>query len=183
MSANGNQWKPNKPWEETCPSGQKVWVKMPGPEFTLKAGRIGRTFSAKLTQEDKREGETDAEYNQRLFESMSDDELETSFAYGRILLVAMCISPKLYLNPNADKDQIGPDDLPADDFWHLVNVYSRRNKGGVVKVADTEVEAESLETFRDESGIPGSGVDGVCLPVTEPERATTDQGLGSGAGA
>lgn len=181
MSTNGNQWKPSRPIEVTCPSGQKVMVKRPGKEFSIKAGRVGRTFSAVLTKEDRLKNETEEEYNARLLDGMSDNEAEASVDYCRLLLVAMCVSPKLYLKPK--EDQLGPDDLPDNDFWFLVNFHSNNYAGSTVPVGETEVEAESFDTFRDESGVSGSSVDGIHLPITESERAATDTGLVDSAGA
>lgn len=183
MSTNGNGWAPRKSIEVTCPSGKKPLVRRPGPELMLRSGRAARTFTKALTSHSKRQpGQSIEDYNAEVFEQMSDEELAAVTLFARDLVCAMLVSPKLVLNPREDRDEMGPDDVPPMDFWHLFN-YGMTNFIGIqVPVGDTEVEVADLETFRGESGIQGDGVDGVHIPVSESERTATDQGLVSGAG-
>lgn len=177
MSTNGNGWKPRKDLKLTCPSGQEVTVRRPGPEFMLRNGRVARTFSKSLSVAKREPGQSIEEYNSAVIEQMSDDELAALMLFARGLVCGMLVSPKLVLNPRADQDEIGPDDMPTTDFWFLFN-YGMQNFIGIkVPVAETEVEVEDLETFRAEPGISGDSVDGVHVPVTESEREDADQGL------
>lgn len=187
MSNNNGGWKPRKLEMIECPSGQKVQVRRPGPEFTLKAGRIPQTFRDVNDPKFKKlESETDDEYNQRLTVQMTDEEQEAAVAVARELLVASVVLPRLSMNPGPG--ELHPDDTGID-FWFLYN-YAYRNFMGIkVPVGDeaneteAEVEVKDLESFREESGVSGDSLDSVHVPITEPERATTDQGLVDSAGA
>jgi len=182
MSANGNGWAPRKTIEVTCPSGKKPLVRRPGPEFMLRNGRIARTFSKSLSATDRRPGQSMQDYGSQVIEQMSDEELAALMIFARGLVVAMMVSPKLVLNPREGYDEIGPEDVPPVDFWFLFN-YGMENFIGIkVPVGDTEVEVSDLETFRGEPGIQGDSVDSVHVPIAEPERAATDQGLVDSAG-
>jgi hypothetical protein len=182
---NGNVWAPRRPIQITCPSGQKVTVRRPGPEFVLKAGRIPRTFAHLEDPElKKRDDETDEEYEQRaerFVGGMSDEEQDGLVAFARELLVAMVVYPRLVLNPDYDKGQIGPDDT-GKDFWFLYQ-YGMDNFMGVKVTAGTgEVEVSDLKTFREESGVSGDSVDSAHLPIREAEPDPPDSGLVNSAG-
>lgn len=166
----------------TCPeTGQVVQVQRPGPEFTLRAGRIAKTFSQNQADDPKQyEGLSDEERGQKILAEMSDEELENRVVFARELVVAMCKSPKLVHHPKPDSNEIGPDDI-GDDFWFLFNHAMTNYYGLKIPVADTEVEGVDLETFREESGVSGDSVDSVLLPRGD-EQATTDQGLVDSAG-
>jgi hypothetical protein len=119
---------------------------------------------------------------EEMFEQMSDEELAAVVVFTRELVCAMLVSPKLVLNPNPSKDEIGPDDI-GEDLWFLFN-YGMTNFFGLkVPVGEAEVEVKDLETFRAEPGISGDSVDSVHLPITEPEREAANQGLVGSAGA
>lgn len=179
--SGNNKWAPRKIEPLTCPSGQVVLVKRPGPDFTLRVGRVARTYAAALSGKPRNDGETDQEYYERLFDEMSEEELDAYVAYGRHLLVAMCVSPALALSPKPERGEIGPDDL-GSDFWFLLD-YGMRNFLGIsVPVGDTEVEATDLEPFRAESGIQGDSVDGAHVQA-DAEQPVGDQGLVGSEGA
>lgn len=178
--SNGNVWKPRKPEEFICPSGQKVLTRQPGPEFTLRLGKTTRSFTTPEGVPKRREGQSDEEYGREVLDQISDDDLTQS---ARELLVAMCVSPKLSLNPDYDKGELHPDDTGID-FWPLYQhgmqkYYSRKGK---VQVGDGEVEVNDLETFREEQGVSGDSVDSTHVsPNTEQPNG--DQGLVNSAGA
>lgn len=184
MSSNGNGWKPSKAITITCPSGQEVQVRRPGPEFTIKAGRVSRTFTADRGAETKkRDDETAEQYYLRVITELSDEEIASLTAFARDFVPAMMVSPRLKLNPNPALDEIGPDDIPGSDFWFLFN-YGMTNFMGIkVPIGNTEVEAQDLNSFREQSGVPGNSVDSLHIPVAEPEREVANQGLGNSAGA
>lgn len=166
MSSTNGGWKPRKTETLTLnESGQVVQIRRPGPEFTLKAARVVRTFTAKKANEVKQQpGETIEEAGVRTIAEMSDEELAALTIFARELVCAMLVSPKLVLNPNPDRDEIGPDDI-GNDFWELFN-YGMTNFYNLrVPVGnDAEVEVKDLESFRAESGVSGASVDGAHVP-------------------
>lgn len=183
MSTNGNGWKPRQDLNLTCPSGQEVTVRRPGPEFVLKSGKVARTFTSSLSQPaDRQAGQSIEQYSMDVIARMSDEELATLMVFARELVCTMLVSPKLVLKPREGFDEIGPDDI-GNDFWWLFN-YAMSNFLGIkVPVGETEVEVADLETFRTESGIQGDGMDSTHVPITEPEREVADQGLVGSTGA
>lgn len=182
MSTNGNYgWKPRKTITLTCPlSEQKVQVRRPGPEFSIRAGRYAHIFTKKSEPTDRREGEGLNEYYARIMAELPDEELAGWILFGKELVLAMVISPKLVPTPDPEKDEIGPEDI-GEDFWFLFN-YAMQNFYGIkVPVGDGEVEARDLESFRAESGISGTSVDSAHIPpATESNEG--DRGLLDGAG-
>lgn len=173
MSTNGNGWKPSKVEAYTCADGSTVYVHRPGPELALRVGRIPRTFTKSLNDENEK-----LSPEERLAQ-MSDEEQDATVQVAREVIVAMVVSPKLKLNPK--EGELGPDDTGAD-FWPLFS-YAMDNYFKIkVPVGEGEVEAEDLVTFRAESGVSGDSMDGVHVS-SEPERTTTDQGLVGSAGA
>lgn len=171
MSNNNGGWKPKKPEPYTCADGTEVWVQRPGPEFTIRAGRIAKTYTRFLNAKEDDE--------ENALAAMSDQEQEVLVNYARELLCAMLVTPKLKLDP---KDgELHPDDTGVD-FWPLFHYGMGALFKSKVPVGDTEVEVKDLETFRTESGISGDGVDGVHVP-SPVERVDGDQGMVDSAGA
>lgn len=184
---NGGGWKPRKVVKLTCPSGQEVSLRRPDPSFMLKAGKVARTFTmSAVAMPDKADDQSMEEYGMQVVSEMSDEEQDALEEYAGKLIVASVVSPRLVLDPDPDKDEIGPKDL-GYDFWFIFN-YAMRNFMGIkVPVGSGDMESEvsvsDLESFRGESGVQGDGVDGVHVSVAEPERAATDSGLVNSAGA
>lgn len=164
-------WKPRKAEPYTCKDGSIVQIMRPGPEFTIRAGRMHKTYI-------KRE-ESEEDPDNPLV-GMSDEEAETLVNYARQLLVEILVEPKLRLNPG--EGELGPDDTGAD-FWPLFNYAMDNFQNAKVPVGDGEVEAKDLDTFREEHGVSGSRMDSVHVPLAESERATTDSGLAHSTGA
>ena len=172
MSQNGNGygWKKRQAITVTCPSGQKVVVKRPGPDFYLRSGRVSRTFTLALTTEkDAPALEAPIEEKRKFWEGkierMSDDELAALLMFAKDLIVTMVISPRIVLEASDDdEDTITPEDI-GNDFWFLF-AYGMANFVGIkVPVgapgAESEVKVSDLETFRTESSVSGDSVDGV----------------------
>lgn len=178
MSTNGNGWKPRKSEKWTCPSGQEVWTRQPGPEFTLRLGRTPNALNGSKDVPKQAEGESEEDYGKRVMEHVSDEDLVT---HARQLIVAMVESPKLVLDPKPG--ELGPDDT-GTDFWPLFQYGMDKyfKVKGKVKVGDGEVEASVLETFPGESAVSGDGVDSAPIPVPESQSEVTDQGLAHSAG-
>lgn len=173
MSNNGNGWKPRKIQPYECADGSTVYVQRPGPEFTLRAGRIPRTFTKSLSEAKGNEEEKPA--------GLSEEEQEGIVAFARELIVAMVVSPKLKLNPKPDSDELGPDDTGVD-FWPLFSYGMSNFFNAKVPVGDGEAEVKDLETFREEPGIRGDSVDSLHVSPN-PEQPVGDQGLVDSAGA
>lgn len=171
MSTNG--WKPRKIETLECPSGQTVQVRRPGPEFMLRATRVHRTFSKFANKEEKEEDEQEREalspeeYGLKQLAKMSDDELAAVLIFGRELVCAMLVSPKLVREPRPNSDEIGPDDI-EDDFWFLFNYAMSGYFNLKVPVGDGEVSVSDLESFHSEPSIQGVSTDGESIsPATE----------------
>ena len=187
MSTNGNQWKPLTAEKWICPTGQVVWIRQPGPELTIRLGRLPKAVAGNMPP--RRHGQTEEEYDRALEEytrealqKVDDEEIVTS---ARQLLVAMLESPKLVLNPRHELGELGPDDTGID-FWplyeHGMNKYFRAGRK-LIKAGEGEVEEKDLETFRAESGVSGDSVDSIHISVAESEPAVADSGLVNGAGS
>ena len=176
MSTNG--WKPRQIATLTCPSGQEVQVRRPGPDTMMKVGRVIRGFArnAGLTEQEA------ALSLAKDLADMSDEELATIMISGRELICATLVSPKLVLNPRPDMGEIGPDDMPFPDFLFLFTQVMGDFYQIKVPVGETEVEVADLETFRTESGVSRDRVDGASIP-SNSEQPNGDQGLVDSAGA
>ena len=174
MSTNGNYWKPRQSECFTCPSGQKVYIRRPGPEFVLRAPRGLRGLRAFITDTTPQVAGNEWE----LMSGMAEDEQEALVEYARDLICACVTSPKLFRHPTPQ--QLGPDDTEGD-FWPLFGELMRRYIGGKVAVGDTEVEEEDLKSFRPESSVPGDSVDSVHVS-SDAQLDARDSGLVQGAG-
>src|SRR5256885_4256692 len=95
-STNGNKWRKRAVEPITCPSGQVVKDKRPGPEFVLRAGKVARTFSDVAGRENKK----DKDYLTVIAE-MSDEELTAVMIFARELVCAMLVSPRLVREPKS----------------------------------------------------------------------------------
>lgn len=181
MSSNGDYgWKPRKVEMITCPSGQKVQVRRPGPEFMLRVGKYARTFTA-LKDQVTISAQDPTEHYLETIAKLDDEELAALMVFAREYVAASLVEPKLSRDPNYDAGEIGPDDLPMADFWFLFGHGMSGFEGLAVPVGETEVQVSDLESFRGESGVSGSSVDSPHLP-SDPEQPIGDQGLGSSAG-
>jgi hypothetical protein len=171
---NGNdQWAPRKTQPYTCLSGKVIQIRRPGPELTLRAGRVIRTFTQAIQreavaakQEAINKGVTDVGFD--VLDKLSDEELAAVVVFARELVCSMVVSPKLVLNPNPDLDEVGPDDI-GNDFWPLFNYGMTAFLGFKVPVGEGEVEVSDLVNFRGEPGIQGDSVD------SSDVRAETEQ--------
>lgn len=184
--ATNGKWAPRKTEMLTCPSGQEVQVRRPGPEFALRAGRVTRTFSEAIKRETeqaeaKEEGLTPDEFGQDVLDKLSDEELAAVLVFARELVCAMLVSPKLTRVPRPGFDEIGPEDVPSGDFWFLFNYAMTGFYGLKVPVAEGEVEVSDLSNFRGESGISGDSVDSAEVRA-DSEQPAGDQGLVGGSG-
>lgn len=175
-------WKPRALAPLICPSGQKVMVRRPGPEFALRAGRVHRTFTkAKKSNEQEEqekkemEGLSPEEYGLKTLANMGDEELAAVMIFARELVCTMMVSPRLVREPRPGFNEIGPDDI-GDDFWFLFNYAMTNFYNLSVPVGETEVQVKDLETFRPGSSISGDS-DNSPEVRTDTEQPVGDQGL------
>jgi hypothetical protein len=141
-------WKKRQIEILDCPSGQQVQIRRPGPEFTLRAGKVARTFSEVLTR--KTEEEKD---NLQVVAAMTDEERDAVMLFARELVCAMVVNPRLVQNPKGD--ELGPDDI-GEDFWFLFNYGMTGFFNLPVPVGSAqEVEVADLKSFRAEPGVSG----------------------------
>ncbi len=162
MSNNG--WKPRKTETITCPSGQTVQVRRPGPEFMLRAGRVAKTFSNIVGR--KGEDESAEDYSLNMLAKMSDDELAAVMIFARELVCEMLVSPRLVREPRGP-DEIGPDDI-GDDFWFLFNYAMTGYFNLKIPVGDGEVEVADVESFPEVTSVSGDGPNGESIsPASE----------------
>lgn len=170
LVTNGNGWKKRQTKTLTCPSGQKVQVRRPGPEFILRAGKSAKTFSRYVNNAPQTENLEDDSLE--LFAKMPDEEFAAFVVFARELVCVMLVSPRLVRDPKPGSDEIGPDDI-GDDFWYLFNYAMSGYFGLKVPVGNQEVEISDLESFRPESGVSGDSVDGPDVR-SDPEQLVGD---------
>lgn len=136
----------------TCPSGEIVMVRRPGPDMALKAGKVGRILQRQATNKSN----VDAQL--AFIESLSDDEINKLMAFGRVMLVDAVTEPALSLNPR--EGQLCVDDVPLGDFWFIFTSVMNGLPEMPVKTKDGETTVEAVETFSDEQvGSPGTDND------------------------
>lgn len=185
---NGGTWKKRKIETVVCPSGVTVKVRRPGPEFMLRTGRLARTF-INIMDNAAREAAADAaagdnlnkvERGLRMIEKMTDDEFAAYIGFSRELVCAMLVSPKLVREPDPNSDEIGPDDVEQQDFWHLWGYAMAGYYGLKVPVGegDTagEVEIADVANFRGDSNVSAIRTDGPEVRA-DTEQLAGDSGL------
>lgn len=181
MGNNSSGWKKRPVETRTCPSGQEVQIRRPGPDFTLRAGRVARTFSKALSRqpESRETGLSDHERGLQVIAAMSDSELSDVMVFARELVCSMLVSPRLVQKPRPGTDEIGPDDI-GDDFWYLFNYAMTGFFNLPVPIGNEEVEVSDLESFREDSGVQGTGISG---PEVRPDAEQSVGGNGLVASA
>jgi len=178
---NGGGWK-TKAETKTCPSGQVVQIKRPGPEFTIKVGKIVQTFSRvvkraggdELSPEevDRMTPQEQAKRGLMLIEKMTDDELSAYVTFARELVCAILVSPRLVLKPKPGSDEIGPDEIPDSDFWWLFHYSMSGHLNLTVPVGPKqEVKVADLTSFREESGVSGDRDNGAEVRTNAEQLA------------
>lgn len=136
-----NQWQKRQTVQLSCPTGNEVIARRPGPDLALKSGKIARilpkTFS-KMKLDEQLE----------FIENLPDKELEVLMAFARIVVADVVVQPALSLN--AREGELSPDDVPLNDFWYI---YTWAMNGGPnipVKTKEGETTVEAVSSFPDE---------------------------------
>lgn len=137
----------------TCPSGNVVMIRRPGPSLSLKGTKALRIF-----ERGGKDVLMDVQKQLAYIESLPDNELDEIYNFARIMLADSVVTPRLYLNPN--EEQLSPDDIPLHDFWALFGVISNGVRDMPVTLKDGETTVDAVETFPEqETGSPESGSD------------------------
>jgi hypothetical protein len=187
LRPNNGQWQPRQTVAFTCPSsGKVVFIRRPGPELTLRAGRVIRTFTqalkreAEAAREGVKEGDLATDFGLNILDKLSDEELAAVVIFARELVCAMLVSPKLVLNPKPSSDEIGPDDI-GDDFWPLFNYGMAGFFNLKIPVGkEEEVTVSDLESFRGEPSVSGNSDNGGKVRA-DAEQPIGDSGLDGSA--
>jgi hypothetical protein len=140
-----NKWRKRQTVRLECPSGTVCYVQRLGPELALRAGRVARIL--------KRPGEAQStptpESEQAFLESLSDEDFLRLMLFAKEVVVETVVTPRIVNNPN--KDQLGPDDLPVQDFWFLFNWAKNGATDIPVALEEGETTIEAVQTFPGES--------------------------------
>lgn len=132
-----NVWRKRTTISLTCPSGNKIIVRRPGPDLALKATRLPRI----LQNQEKRTPAQSLE----IIESLPDDELNKVMAFARVLIVDVVVGPVLSLTPR--EGQLSPDDVPLADFWWLFGEAMAGFPSAPVQLQEGETTVDAVRNF------------------------------------
>lgn len=141
MSQETNQWRKRLTTSLLCPSGNVATVRRPGPDLSLKAGRVARILQPLL----KANADPNIDAQLELIEKLPDDELNKLMAFARVVIVDVVMQPVLVANPK--EGQLGPDDVPLNDFWFIFTWAMNGGPDMPVKLAEGETTVEAVGTF------------------------------------
>lgn len=129
------EWRKRLTTEITCPSGNVVTVRRPGPSMALKAGRIARILEGQ-PKNIKSVAEQIA-----WMESLGDEDLEKLTDYAVSIMPDIVVKPIVSLHPK--QGEYHPNDIPVPDFWHIfLQVMTGLHELPVpLKEGETTVEA------------------------------------------
>jgi len=133
-----NQWTKRQSISLTCPSGNVVIARRPGPDLALKAGKIARILQRQTTT-------IDINKQLEFIEQMPDDELDKLMGFARILVSDVVVQPSLSLHPK--EGQLGPDDVPLNDFWYIFTWGMNGGPDMPVKLTEGETTVAAVDTF------------------------------------
>lgn len=138
----------------TCPSGNKITVRRPGPDLALKATRLPRILQS---QQSRTPMET-----LTLIESLPNEELEKVMLFARVMIADVVVDPVLSLTPK--EGQLSPDDVPLTDFWWLFGEAMAGFPSAPVELQEGETSVEAVRNFpeQQDKGID-TGEDGPAM--------------------
>lgn len=141
MTESTNQWRKRLTTSLECPSGNVVTARRPGPDLVLKASKVARILKPFM------EGDAAGSIEGQLayIENLPDDDLDKLMAFGRVLITDVVVQPPLSLNPR--EGQLGPDDVPLNDFWFLFTWAMNGGPDMPVKLKEGETSLEAVQNF------------------------------------
>lgn len=143
-------WRKRTPISLTCPSGNKIIVRRPGPDLAIKAMRLPRIL------QQQNPAEMTPQKQMEIIEGLPDDELLKVMSFARVLIADVVIDPVLSLHPK--EGQLSPDDVPLLDFWHVFGQAMAGFPSAPVALQEGETDIESVQNFSSEQ-TTGDGVD------------------------
>jgi len=144
MAEPENQWRKRITKSIDCPSGNVITVRRPGPDLVLKAGKVAIILQPIL------EAETDVDKQLAYIEQLPDVELDKLMAFARVLIADVVIQPPLSLNPK--EGQLGPDDVPLNDFWFIFTWAMNGGPDMPVKLTEGETTVAAVRNFPEGQG-------------------------------
>src|SRR5687767_13822228 len=135
-----NTWRKRTTQALTCPSGNRIIIRRPGPELALKSGKIARIFQ-KQGQDDLGDVNKQLEF----IENLPDEELNKLMGFARVLISDVVIDPPLSLHPK--EGQLTPDDVPLSDFWYIFTWAMNGGPDMPVKLEEGETTVEAVSSF------------------------------------
>lgn len=129
------QWQKRKTMPLPCPSGELPIVQRPGPELSLKAGRLAPVFGSKPTGADA----------ETIMQELSDEESAKIYLFARQVIVDVVVEPKITLD--GKDESLTPEDIPPSDFWHIFSWFMRGCPDISVPLKEGETTVEAVETF------------------------------------
>ena len=137
-----------------CKSGNTYQWTRPPRHVHWRHGRTGQTFQNKvndIAESDPDNLLSDQERGMLLLESMSEDEAAALERY-----IVDVLKSGLGYEPTQDR-------VPEPDFWELFGRAVYGSKEAKVETTEGEMSVETLDTFREKSGVSteGAGVPNV----------------------
>jgi hypothetical protein len=127
--------------EIKLPSGF-VWKLADPPiqQFVM-SGKLPSHLAAKMAAAIKASGGDVAEAQKKAMASLSPEDIIANLEFGRDLLLACAIEPRISLEHPVPDDAVAPEDILPEDFSFLLNWVMKGGESG-----------NGLDTFRGESG-------------------------------
>lgn len=135
-----NVWRKRLTTPIECPSGSVATVRRPGPDLALRTGKIARIF-----QKQKQDEAGDIDKQLEFIANLPDDELDKLMSFARVLIADVVIQPSISLHPK--EGQLGPDDVPLEDFWFIFTWAMNGGPTMPVKLAEGETDIAAVQTF------------------------------------
>lgn len=126
-----------KVYDVSLPSGF-VWrlTDPPISQFVM-AGKLPSSLAAKIAEAIKGSGGDMAEAQKRAMASLSPEDIVANLEFGRDLLLACAVEPRISLQHPTPDDCIAPEEILPEDFSFLIEWVMRGGDAG-----------RGLETFR-----------------------------------
>ena len=140
MAETENKWRKRLTTSLECPSGNVVTVRRPGPDLALKAGKIAHIF--------QKQKPSTIDEQLEVIANLPDKELDALMSFARVLIADVVVMPHLFLHPQ--DEQLGPDDVPLEDFWFIFTWALNGGPTMPVKLKEGETTVEAVGNFPSE---------------------------------